>query len=469
MKQLLLIFNHPMKTDPNLFEEKTELERKLGFTDTLSIVVNRIIGSGIFRTPAPIMFIAGSVSMFYGVWILGGLATMLSALCYAELVASMPRAGGPYVFLKAAYPPVVTFLRGWAMFFVSETGAIAAVALFFAENFLSLMPVQISRINVAIAAISIVFLLTAANSAGLKLSSMLQNVFSVAKVLVLVLILVFSFSSGWHADHFIQGQEISSGGWSGLLAVMTAMRYGFFAYSGWEGATYVAEEVKNPRKNLPLSLFIGIGLVMFLYLMVNTAYLNLLSPAEIAGAKVVAIDAMKIALGPIAAIFVAIAIMVSTFGNVNTQIMVKSRTWYAMARDKLFFNKLASLHPRYKTPNYSLYAQALWASLLIIFASFAQNAYEGVIDFFSFTSSVFNVLTFVAVFLLRKKYPQVARPYKVWAYPLPLIIVLLIQFTFMAVTLVTAFYSSLFGILLTATGLIYYKWFVPEEAKQTTV
>jgi APA family basic amino acid/polyamine antiporter len=455
-----------MQNHSNIFEEKTELERKLGLWDTLSIVVNRIIGSGIFKTPAPIMFIAGSVSMFYGVWILGGLATILSALCYAELVASMPRSGGPYVFLKAAYPPVVTFLRGWAMFFVSETGAIAAVALFFAENLLSFLPEQTSKISIGLAAISIVFLLTAANSVGLKLSSMLQNLFGLAKVLVLVLILIFSFSTGWHADHFTQDKEMSLGGWSGLLAVMTAMRYGFFAYSGWEGATYVAEEVKNPRKNLPLSLFIGIGLVMLLYLLVNTAYVNLLSPAEVAGAKVVAIDAMKVAIGPMAGIFVAAAIMVSTFGNVNTQIMVKSRTWYAMARDKLFFNKLAYLHPKYKTPNYSLYAQAFWASVLIIFASFAQNAYEGVIDFFSFTSSFFNVLTFVAVFLLRKKYPAAARPYKVWAYPLPLIIVLLIQLVFMAATLITAFYSSLTGIALTATGLIYYRWFVPKEAKE---
>jgi amino acid transporter len=451
---------------PFLFEEKTELERKLGLSDTLSIVINRIIGSGIFRTPAPIMFIAGSVSMFYGVWILGGIATILGALCYAELVAAMPRAGGPYVFLKASYPPVVTFLRGWAMFFVAETGAIAAVSLFFAETLLSFMPQLLQTINVALAAIGIVLMLTMANSMGLKLSSMLQNIFSVAKVLVLLLILLFSFNSGWHTEHFIQDKEISLEGWSGILAIMTAMRYGFFAYSGWEGATYVAEEVKNPRKNLPLSLFIGIFLVMFLYLLVNTAYLNLLSPEEIAGAKVVAIDAMKIAIGPLAAVFVGIAIMTSTFGNVNTQIMVKSRTWYAMARDRLFFSPLANLHPKYKTPNNSLYAQAAWAIVLIVFASFAESAYEAVIDFFSFTSSVFNVLTFLAVYLLRKKYPDIERPYKVWAYPLPLIIVLLIQLTFMVATLITAFYSSLLGILLTATGLIYYHWFVPEEAKK---
>jgi basic amino acid/polyamine antiporter, APA family len=206
--------------------------------------------------------------------------------------------------------------------------------------------------------------------------------------------------------------------------------------------------------------------VMLLYLLVNTAYLNLLSPTEVAGAKVVAIDAMKEAIGPVAGIFVAAAIMISTFGNVNTQILVKSRSWYAMARDQLFFKKLAILHPVYKTPNYSLGAQAFWTSILIVFASFAEHAYEAVIDFFSFTSSIFNVLTFYSVFILRNKFPDAPRPYRIWLYPIPLIIVLIIQITFMIATLITAFYPSMIGLLLTSSGLIYYKWFVPQEAKK---
>lgn len=294
----------------------------------------------------------------------------------------------------------------------------------------------------------------------------MQNVFSVAKVLALVLIVLFSFSRGLNSENFTAAPQTITGGWNGLLAMMTALRYGFFSYSGWEGATYVAEEVKNPRKNLPRSLFIGIGLVMLLFLLVNTAYLNMLLPADLGASSVVAIDAMKLAVGPGAALFVIVAIMISTFGNVNTQILVKSRTWYAMARDKMFFRKLAFLHPKYKTPNYSLLAQAGWAVILILFASLAESAYEGVIDFFSFTSSVFNVLTFTAVFVLRKKFPDVNRPYKVWAYPFPLIVVLLIQGTFMIATLITAFIPSVIGVLLTSTGLVYYKWFVPDEVKK---
>lgn len=451
-----------------IFEEKTELERKLGLQETLSIVINRIIGSGIFRTPAPIMFITASVSLFYGVWIVGGIATILGALCYAELVAMMPRSGGPYVFLKAAYPPVVTFLRGWAMFFVSETGAIAAVALFFSENALTVAGISITNVNTGISAIALVFILTAANSFGIKLSGLFQNIFSFLKVGLLVAIITLSLSHGIEKENF-QSAIDTPFSWAGIIAIFTALRYGFFAYSGWEGATYVAEEVKNPRKNLPVSLFFGIGIVMLLYLLINTAYLNLLGPEQMGASKGVAIDAMKVVLGSAGALLVAAAIMVSTFGNVNTQILVKSRTWYAMARDKLFFNSLSRIHPKYKTPNYSLFAQAAWASVLIICATFASSAYEAVIDYFSFTSSIFNVLTFASVYVLRKKFPDVSRPYKTWGYPITLIIVLLIQGTFMLVTLFTAFLPSLLGIGLTLTGLIYYQLFVPAEMKKSSV
>ncbi|MBC8052412.1 MAG: amino acid permease [Sphingobacteriaceae bacterium] len=447
-----------------IFDEQTELERKLGLTETLSIVVNRIIGSGIFRTPAPIMFITASVSMFYGVWILGGIATILGALCYAELVAMMPRSGGPYVFLKAAYPPIITFLRGWAMFFVSETGSIAAVALFFSENALTAMNAATGGFQEGIMAIALVFILTAANSFGIQLSGVFQNIFSILKVGLLVSIIALSLSHGIRSENFADAVD-KPWTWAGLVSIFTALRYGFFAYSGWEGATYVAEEVKNPRKNLPLSLFFGIGIVMLLYLLINTAYLNLLGPETMGASKGVAIDSMKVVLGSAGGLLVAAAIMVSTFGNVNTQILVKSRTWYAMARDKLFFNGLSAIHPKYKTPNYSMYAQAAWAAVLILCATFAESAYEAVIDYFSFTSAVFNVLTFASVYVLRKKYPDVLRPYKTWGYPLTLILVLLIQGTFMVVTLVTAFFPSLLGIALTMSGLIYYHFYVPREAK----
>jgi len=457
-----------MPSNERTFKQQ-DLERKLGLTETLSIVINRIIGSGIFRTPASVMFVTASVSLFYGVWIIGGLATILSALCYAELVAMMPKSGGPYVFLKAAYPPFVTFLRGWAMFFVSETGAIAAVTIFFSETATSLISKNsASNYLVTFIALALVWLLTFANSLGIQLSGKLQNIFSLLKIAVLALIIGIGFSTGINTNHFKEASQVTHSGWAGVVAIFTAMRYCFFAYSGWEGATYVAEEVENPRKNLPRSLFLGIALVITLYLLVNSAYINMLSPSAIGSSKIVASNAMHAAIGTAGTLVVSVAILISTFGNVNTQLLVKSRTWFAMSRDKLFFQQFAGLHPQYKTPNNSLIAQAAWTSVLVLFSTVADSAYEAIIDYFSFTSSVFNVLTFASVIILRYKMPEAERPYRVWAFPVTISLVLLIQVTFMLVTLFTAFIPSLLGILLTSSGLIYYRYFVPASAKEAS-
>lgn len=435
------------------------LRQDLGLTETLSIIFNRIIGSGIFRTPAPIMLLAaGSVSLFYGIWLVGGIATLLGAFCYAELVAMMPKSGGPYEYLKAAYPPVVTFLRGWAMFFVSETGAIAAVSLFFAENGVKLLTqlgynIAFPAFTEAFSAICIVFALTAANSFGVKLSGQLQNVFGLLKLLLLFSVPVMSFSMAWNPHHFEMNTAWT---WASLITIGEGLRYSFFAYSGWEGATYVAEEVKNPSRNLPLSLLFGILAVMVMYLVVNAAYLNAISPTDMAAAKSVAVDAMVALVGTLGGIIVAIAIMFSTFSNVNTQILVKSRTWYAMARDGLFFQFMGKIHPKYQTPNNSMLAQAIWATVLIIFATTAENAYENIIDFFSCTSTIFNILTFASVMVLRHTMPHLHRPYKAWGYPFSLILVITIYVYFFFVTLTTKPYHSITGMLLTATGLIYY-------------
>lgn len=447
--------------DEQLFSESTELKRELGFTESTSIVISRIIGSGIFRTPGPMMIAVGAVSLFYGAWILGAIATILGAFLYAELVSLMPRSGGPYAYLKAAYPPVWTFLRGWAMFFVSETAAIAAVSLVFAEytgglieSFTGVLPPRIIIIAISI---MLIWLHTISNFFGSHLSGILQDIFSLSKIGALIFIVAASFSTGVNSVNF--SYKFLPGGFTfeGIVAVFAALRYAFFAYSGWEGATYVAEEVKNPRKNLPLSLFAGIGLVMILYLAVNTAYLNQLNVDEIiASNRRISSDVMNSALGYIGGAIISVAIMLSTFGNVGAQIFVKARTWYAMARDGLFFSWISKIHPEHKTPNRALAAQAIWATVLILFAMSAKDAYSTIIDFFSFTSTIFNISTFLAVPVLRKKYPNVNRQYRAWGYPFTLIIILTIYTIFAVITLYDAFLPSISGVLLTLTGLIYY-------------
>lgn len=452
------------------FSEKSALERRLGLTEAFSILIGRIIGSGIFRTPAPIMILVGSVSMFYGVWLLGGIATLLGAFVYAEMAAMMPKSGGPYAFLRAAYPPVWAFLRGWAMFFVSETGAIAAVSIVFAEYGNSLYRLitgaAFSRGIEVLIALAIIWLLTLINCFGVALGGKVQNILSLLKLLALGMVIGVCFASGGSSAHFSQPFWPEKFTWGSLLAMGAAMRYAFFAFSGWEGATYVAEEVKNPRRNLPLSLILGIAGVMLIYLAANTAYLFQLPAASIAGSKWVAVDAVEAAVGGIGGILVSLAVMLNTFGSVSSQVLVKARGVYAMARDGLFFRWLGEVHPRFKTPNRALIAQGVWATVLLFAAGFAAHAYETIIDFFSFTSSIFNISTFAAVFILRKKYPDVPRYYKAWGYPVTLILVLIIQVAFMIITLITAFIPSLVGIALTCTGLIYYYFNTRSSAVQ---
>lgn len=346
------------------------------------------------------------------------------------------------------------------MFFVSETASIVAVALVFAEYSSSLFQLLFGYpiaypIEILIAC-SIIWLLTMLNCFGVFFSGVLQNIFMFIKLLALGTIISFGFVKAGNIMHFASPLWPEQFGWATMLAVGQAMRYGFFAYSGWEGATYVAEEVKNPRRNLPLSIILGIVGVMLLYLAANSAYLYQLSPEQIKASPEVATNMMNAVVGTAGGMFIALAIALNTFGNVNTQILVKARTWYAMSRDGLFIPVLAKIHPKYRTPNRAMIAQALWATVLLMGAAFAGRAYETIIDFFSFTSSIFNVSTFAAVFILRKKYPHAPRPYRVWGYPFTLIIVLIIQLWFMGVTLYTAFIPSLLGMLLTCSGLIYY-------------
>ena len=444
------------------FSEVTDYKRDLGLVEAVSIVISRIIGSGIFRTPAPIMALVGCTSLFGLVWVLGGIVTIFGAVVYAELAAMMPRSGGPYVYLKLSYGPFWAFLRGWAMFFVSETASIAAVALIFGEYLKALWIVAFGhgfgQIPLYFIAFGTIWLLTIVNLFGVQLSGKIQTAFGAIKVVAVGGIIGASFTS-WSTGslgNFTNPllPEVFDG--STFLAVGAALRYAFFAFSGWEGATYIAEEVKNPRRNLPLSLFIGISGVMVLYIGANAAYLFQLTPAEIAESKWVATEALKVAMGATGGILISVAVMLNTFGNVSTQILCKARAWQSMARDGMFFKQFAVLSKKYKTPNNALIGQGLWATVLLTFAVSSANSYETIIDFFSATSTVFNLMVFAAIFFLRRKYPNVDRPYKAWLYPWSLIIVLVLYLTFFVITLMTAFIPSLIGLALTCTGSIYY-------------
>lgn len=456
------------------FSEETELKRDLGLLEAVSIVIGRIIGSGIFRTPAPILAAVGCMSLFGIVWLTGGLITIFGAFCYAELTAMMPRSGGPYIYLKEAYGPLVAFLRGWAMFFVSETASIVSVALVFSESFNEIWKTQtganLEMVVIVCIAFVIIWLLTLVNLFGVYLSGQVQNVFSAAKIIAIGFIIGIAFTHKGSFAHVSPHFWPASWDWNMLDGIGEALALAFFAFSGWEGATYIAEEVKQPRKNLPLSLFFGIGGVTLLYISTNAAYLYQVPFDTFIKSKIVSVDAMQAAIGGFGGVFISIAIMISTFGNVGTQILCKARTWHAMARDGLFFKKLAYIHPKYKTPNNALLLQAVWATVLLICAALAKTYSSGnksmyviIIKFFSATGAVFTILTFLSVFVLRKKYPHADRPYKVWLYPVSLIIVVFFYVFYLLLLLKSGLISSLLGFLLTLTGLVFYYYKIRKK------
>jgi len=458
----------------------TEYKKDLGLLESVAIVISRIIGSGIFRTPAPIMALVGCTSLFGLVWVIGGVITIFGAVIYAELTAMLPKSGGPYVFLKEAYGPFTAFIRGWAMFFVSETASIVAVALVFTEYLSAIWTITtgepFSLLTTFIISLFTIWLLTTINMYGVNFSGKVQVFFSSLKIAALGAIIgmtLTSFSTG-NIGNFTDPLWPESFGWHTILAIGAALRYSFFAFSGWEGATYLAEEVKKPEKTLPLSLLLGIGGVMVLYLGANLGYLYQLDVNEIIENKWVATAAMQVVMGATGGIMISIAVAINAFGNISTQILCKGRTWHAMARDGLFFNKFKDLHPIYKTPNNALLGQGFWATVLLIFAvattylqsgSGGNNTYEIIIDFFSATGTVFNILTFASIMVLRKKWPNKNRPYKALLYPWSMILVLLLYSAFLIITLITAFIPSLIGFALTATGSIYYYFKVLKPRK----
>lgn len=456
----------------------TDYKKDLGLKESTSIVISRIIGSGIFRTPAPIMALVGCTSLFGLVWVLGGIITVFGAVIYAELTAMIPKSGGPYVFLKEAYGPYIAFLRGWAMFFVSETASIVAVALVFTEYINAIFVIvtgdPFGLLTTLTISLITIWTLTSINLFGVGLSGKFQvfsSIVKIAAVGAIIGITLTGFSTG-NLGNFSDPLWPQDLGWSTILSVGAALRYSFFAFSGWEGATYMAEEIREPQKTLPLSLFLGIGGVMVLYLGANLGYLYQLDVESIKENKWVATAAMKVVLGASGGILISIAVAINAFGNISTQILCKGRSWHAMARDGLFFDNFKKLHPKYHTPNNALIGQGIWATVLLLFAVVSTylrsgisgtNTYEIIIDFFSATSTVFNLLTFGSIYVLRKKYPHKDRPYKALFYPWSMILVILLYLSFLFLTLITAFIPSMVGILLTVSGTFYYRYKVAKN------
>lgn len=451
-----------------------------------------MIGSGIFIVSADIGREVGpwGPGALLLVWLITGLMTVTGALAYAELAAMMPTAGGQYVFLREGLNPLSGFLFGWTLFTVIQTGTIAAVAVAFGkflgvlvpsvspDIFLSLghlpMPggtIEIGLSDQRIVALVVVLALTLINARGVTLGAAVQTVFAAAKVGALAALILFGITLFRNADVAAQnfGAFWGTGAWSAaMIPVLGAAMVGsLFSADAWNNVTFAAAEVRDPRKNLPLALGLGTAIVTSLYLLANVAYLNVLPFAGSAeGADVlargiqhaaqdrVAVAAAEAMVGPLGAVAMAVAVMLSAFGCVNGLVLAGPRVYYAMAKDGLFFERAGTLHPAWKTPTFGLFTQAIWAMILCL-----SGSYGNLLDYVIFASLLFYFLTTLALFRLRRVRPELPRPVKAFGYPwLPALYLAAVGFL-MVVLLVKKPLYTWPGLVIVALGVpVYFGW-----------
>jgi len=450
------------------------LTQSLGLFSSTAIVIGSMIGSGIFIVDADIARGTDSPALYLAAWVITALMTMIGALSYGELAAMMPKAGGQYVYLREALGPMWGFLFGWTLFLVIQTGTIAAVCVAFGKFLgvffpsisathwlwhiahvpaLRVGPMVLGNMEIGVntanlVAVAIVVFLAVVNIFGVRLGALIQNVFTSAKALALGALILLAFTigrsaealqanfgggwsafwhnAGWHTLHPVQ---VGVGGPTVLVDLVTILAVvqvgSLFSADAWNNITFTAGEVKNPKRNLPMSLILGTGFVLTVYFLVSLAYLVVLpmhgdpngATAMARGIQYATADRVATAvLGQIIPVggagLMAAAILISTFGCANGMTLAGARVYYAMSQDGLFFKSVGKLHPRYKTPVAGLLVQAAWTALLCLSGSYGQ-----LLDYIIFAELVFYMLTIACLFVLRVKRPDAPRPYKALGYP----------------------------------------------------
>jgi APA family basic amino acid/polyamine antiporter len=457
--------------------EPTQFKPSLRLLDATMIVAGSMIGSGIFIVSADITRNVGSTGWLMAVWLITGFMTVAAALSYGELSAMFPKAGGQYVYLKEAYNPLIAFLFGWSFFSVIQTATIAAVAVAFAKFTAYLFPyfsedivafdagvVQVTRAQLL--SIVVIALLTFINTRGIQSGKRIQTTFTIAKLLSLFGLILFglilfntdvwnlNWQNAWELRPMnADGSFGSYTLFAALGAIAASMVGSIFSSDSWNNVTFIAGEIKNPQRNIGLSLFLGTLIVTIIYLLTNIAYTALLPLEQIAHADKdrVGVTAANIIFGEAGTIIIAIMIMISTFGCNNGIILAGARVYYTMAKDKLFFQKAGTLNQN------NVPAYALWLQCIVACAWSLSGKYGQLLDMISFVVVGFYMLTIAGIFILRKKRPDAERPYKAFGYPvLPLIyIVMGLSFCILLIIFKPAFTWP--GLIITLLGVpVYY-------------
>ena len=447
----------------------SSLSKQLSLLDSTAIIIGSMIGSGIFIVSAEIASKVETPGMLLLAWVVTGIITILGALSYGELAAAMPKAGGQYIYLKEAFGPLYGFLYGWTLFAVIQTGTIAAVAVAFAK-FTGVFIPEISGSNAILSigtftissqqllAISVIILLSMYNYREIKAGALMQNIFTITKVAALLLLVILGLYFGYHSVGSIENfkpmfPDVFTLTTIGVFGA--AMTGSLFSADAWNNITYTAGEVKNPQRNLPLSLLLGTSTVIFLYLLANIAYIYVLPIDQLKNAENgrVATLMMNTVLGENGRYFMAAMIMISTFGCLNGIILTAARVYYAMAKDGLFFKKAGTLNKNHVPAN-SLTMQCVWACLLCF-----SGTYNDLLNYIMFAVMIFYVLTISGLFVLRVKRPDMERPYKALGYPfLPALYIILAALVALNMLIYQSEFS-LYGLIIILLGVPVYYFF----------
>lgn len=441
-----------------------ELKRQLGLLDSTMINVGTIIASAIFIVPSAIALQLHASAPAILVWVAGGLVSLLGALCVAELGAAMPEAGGQYVYLREAYSPVWGYLYGWSCGVVINPASIAAIAVGFATYAGFFVPLGTAGIK-AVAVLSIVAL-TALNCLGVRLGAVTQNVLTLIKIGLLVVLIVVGFVlPGGNVGNFAPLWPTGPLG-SLIVPFGVALVAVLWAYDGWIEITYVGSEVTNPATNLPRAIVLSTVIAVALYCLVTASFAYVLSPAKMVASSLVASDAARVTLGGAGALLVAVAIMIATLGSNNGIVLTAARVPYAMARDGLLPHWLAGVHPRFLTPVPSLVAQGAISIALTWIATEPswKDTYNRLFTYVVLAEFVFYAMSCGAVMRLRAKAPLLARPYRAWGYPLTPIVFILFSLWLVANTAREEPRSTAEGAALILTGLPFYWWWRRKAA-----
>ena len=426
-----------------------ELPRRLGLLDSSAIVVGTIIGSGIFVVPNLVARSLPSEPWILVAWVFTGLLSFFGALAYAELGAMIPATGGQYVFLREAYGPLLGFLCGWTYFFIIISAAIAWLSITFATYVAYFVPLT-ALVSKAIA-VGLIAAVTLINYRGVVAGAMVQKAFTLMKVLGLAVLVAAAFLGARHEAPHATSLASATVTVSGFGVAMIAC---LLSYDGWVALSFVAGEVKEPKRNLPLALALGLALAIAIYVLANVAYLRVLTPAEIAATPRVGALVAERSMGPAGGAFVSVAILFSIGGAINGWAMTGPRIYFAQACDGLFFHRFATIHPRFQTPHLSIVMFGAWSALLAI-----TGTYETLAAYAMFAAWVFYGITSLGVIVLRRTQPQRPRPYRMPGYPVTLLVFAAVALGFVVNTVVTTPGPALVGTLLIAAGVpVYFIW-----------